>query len=332
MAEPVVIERIIDAPPQEAFDLLTRPDRLRRWQALSASIDLRVGGDYRFTIVPGSIAEGTITEIDPGRRIRLTWGWSGNDDVPPGASDLVIELEPQGDGTLVRFRHSGLEGEQAAGHAEGWNHYGDRLAAAAAAGDAGADEWAAGPEDLDHLTAAEASWALCQQIMRKFRGAIRDDPTTCADFTIHELVEHLMASLRSLGAAAGAEVPETIDADNAEDYIAQAVEPTLAAWRDRGLDGEVKIGDRSLPAEQMAGVLALEFFIHGWDFAQSIGEPFDAPPHLVAYIRSIADNTVRPESRGEGKAFASEQTPTSDDPIDELMAFTGRRPLAAPIG
>ena len=329
MADPVVIERIIEATPDEAFDLLTRPERLRRWHALSASIDLRVGGDYRFTIVPGSIAEGTITEIDPGRRLRLTWGWHGSDDVPPGASDLVIELEPVAEGTLVRFRHAGLDEEQAAGHGEGWNHYAERLATAAVDGDAGPDEWATAPEELDHLTAVEASWALCQRVMRKFSGAIKDDPTPCSEYTIHELVEHLMGSLRSLGGMAGADIPESIEASSGEDYIAQAAEPALAAWRARGLDGEVEFGDRTMPAEYMAGVLALELFIHGWDFAQAIGERFEAPDHLTAYIRSITESTVRPEFRGDGKGFAAEQSAATDDPIDRLMAFTGRLPMPA---
>ena len=329
MAEPVVIERLIDATPEEAFDLLTQPERLRRWQAVSASIDLRVDGAYRMTVVPGSIAEGAVTEIDPGRRIRLTWGWNGNEALPPGASDLLIELEPRDGGTLVRFSHAGLDEEQAQGHAEGWNHYGDRLVVAAAQGDAGPDEWAAGPEELDHLTAIEASWALCQRIMRKFSGAIKDDPTPCSDFTIHELVEHLMGSVRSLGGMAGAEIPESIDATNGEDYMAQAVEIALAAWRRRGVDGEVEFGDGAMPAEYMAGVLALELFIHGWDFAQAIGEPFGAPDHLTAYITSIVEGTITPEARGEGRGFAKEQDPPTDDPIDRLMAFTGRVPQAA---
>ncbi len=332
MADPVVIERLIEAPPEEAFDLLTQPERLRRWQALSAAIDLRVGGNYRFTIVPGSIAEGTVTELDPGRRVRLTWGWHGSDDVPPGSSDLVIELEPVEDGTLVRFSHAGLDEEQAAGHREGWNHYAERLAAAATDGDAGPDEWASAPEELDHLTAVEASWEICQRIMRKFSGEIRDDPTPCSEFTIHELVEHLMGSIRSLGSMAGADIAESIDASNAEDYIARAAEPALAAWRVRGLDGDVQFGDRSMPAEYMAGILALELFIHGWDFAQSIGVPFEAPEHLTDYVRSIVEGTVRPESRGEGKGFAAEREAASADPIDRLMAFTGRVPLTVDVG
>ena len=84
---PVVFERIIDATPDEAFALFTEPERLRRWKAVSAAVDLRVGGDYRLTVTPGHIASGTFTEIEPGRRVVYTWGWVGSDDLPPGSVD-----------------------------------------------------------------------------------------------------------------------------------------------------------------------------------------------------------------------------------------------------
>ena len=93
MSDPIVVERFIEASPDDTFALLTQPERLRRWQAVSASVDLRVGGEYRYTIVPGSIAEGTFTEIDPGRRLVLTWAWAGSFGSDTDPSSLVVELD-----------------------------------------------------------------------------------------------------------------------------------------------------------------------------------------------------------------------------------------------
>ena len=101
MADPIVFERVIDATVDEAFALFTEPERLRRWQAVSASVDLQIGGDYRLTVVPGSIAYGTFTEIDPGKRLVYTWGWKGEDTPPPSASSIAVEFEPVGDKTRV---------------------------------------------------------------------------------------------------------------------------------------------------------------------------------------------------------------------------------------
>ena len=135
MADPIVFERVIDATVDEAFALFTEPERLRRWQAVSASVDLKVGGDYRLTVVPGSIACGTFAEIDPGKRLVYTWGWQGTDHDPaPGGSSISVEFEPVGDQTKVTLTHSGLDDEGATNHSVGWTHFCDRLVVAAEAG------------------------------------------------------------------------------------------------------------------------------------------------------------------------------------------------------
>ena len=53
-----------------------------------------------------------------------------------------MELEPDGEGTLLRFMHSGLpDAEATAQHAHGWDHYLPRLEIAARGGDPGRDTW-----------------------------------------------------------------------------------------------------------------------------------------------------------------------------------------------
>jgi len=44
---------------------------------------------------------GTFTEVEPGRRVVFTWGREGSADLPPGASTVIITLEPPAGGTLV---------------------------------------------------------------------------------------------------------------------------------------------------------------------------------------------------------------------------------------
>ena len=114
---------LVPLGPEETFALLTEPERLRRWQAVTARVELRAGGEYRWTIVPGHTAAGTITELEPGKRIVFSFGWEDSDDLPPGASTVTITLEPAEGGTNVHLVHSGLTPEQAAGHQEGWDHY-----------------------------------------------------------------------------------------------------------------------------------------------------------------------------------------------------------------
>ena len=186
----------------DTFALITEPDRLRRWQVITARVDLRAGGDYRWTIMPGHSAAGAITEVEPGRRVVFTWGWEGSADLPPGASTVTITLEPADGGTLVRLVHEGLTGEQAASHGEGWNHYLGRLVTAAADGDAGADEWGVVAEP-GPITSAEATLAVCQRVLRGLPEADYHRPTVCTEFDVTQLAEHLIGSVTSLAGAAG---------------------------------------------------------------------------------------------------------------------------------
>ena len=133
-----------------------------------------------------------------------------------------------------------------------------------------------------------------------------------------------MGSMRGLGGMAGAEIPEEIPAVSAEDYIAQAAEPALAAWRTRGIDGEVPFGDGTAPAAVPAGILSLEFFIHAWDFARATGQQFSAPEALTAFVTGVAEQIIQPQFRGDGKGFAEITEPAHDDAVSKLMAFTGR--------
>ena len=171
---------LVPLGPDETFTLITEPERLRRWHTITARIDLRAGGDYRFTIVPGHSAAGKVKEIEPGRRLVLSWGWEDTDDLPPGASTVTITLEPVDGGTLVRLVHDGLTEQQAEGHGAGWDHYLERLAAAARDGDAGPDAWSS-PDELDGLSAAEASLAVCQSALRGVAASDGTLPTPCRE-------------------------------------------------------------------------------------------------------------------------------------------------------
>jgi uncharacterized protein YndB with AHSA1/START domain len=49
--------------------LITEPGRLPRWKTVSARVDLRAGGQYRWTVIAGHVAAGTFIEVEPGRRV-----------------------------------------------------------------------------------------------------------------------------------------------------------------------------------------------------------------------------------------------------------------------
>jgi uncharacterized protein (TIGR03086 family) len=306
----------------DTFALITEPDRLRRWQVITARVDLRAGGDYRWTIIPGHSAGGIITEVEPGRRVVFTWGWEGSADLPPGASTVTITLEPADGGTLVRLVHEGLAGEQLANHAMGWDHYLGRLVKAAANGDAGADEWG-NPAELDPLTSAEATLAVCQHVLRGVAEDACHRPTVCTEYDVTQLAEHLIGSVTALGAAAGAG-PGEATGTGLEARVAGPAQAMLEAWTAHGVDGTVKLGTREMPADLVLGIAAIEFLVHAWDFAQATGQQLTVSDALSQYVLDQARQIITPTGRARGLFAGPVETGPDADLLGRLIAFTGR--------
>ncbi len=319
---------VLPVTSEEAFALITDPERLRRWQTVSAVVDLRAGGGYRWTVIPGHVAAGSYREVEPGRRIVFGWGWEGNADLVPDASTVTITVEPAEGGSLVTLVHEGLTEQQAAMHAEGWNHYFDRLARLAAAGDAGPDEWAQVPESLTPVTAADAALAVIQPILRNLTAEDRPKPTPCTEFSCHELIEHLVGSLVRLGAMAGAHVQNPKEG-SLENRVSVMAAQVIDAWRSIDVDGMVPgPGDDPMPASYAASFLPLELVLHGWDLAQASGQRIQISDELVDYVRGLAEMVV-PAAR-PGGSFADEvPSVEGTSAVDRLAAFAGRTPLAA---
>lgn len=312
----------IPVDPDAAFALITEPERLRRWKTVAGRVDLRVGGDYRWTVVPGHSAAGTFTEIDPGKRIVYTWGWEGDADLPPGASTVTVTLEPVEGGTTVQLVHEGLNEEQEASHAEGWNHFLERLVLAATDGDAGPDDWAAAPDPINELASAEAALAVAQRALRGLKESDMESGTPCEDFTVAGLLDHLFGSIASIGKALGVTVADQPSA-SPEVRIADAAQVTLEAFRSRGTEGTLDMGFAELPATMVANILNLELLVHAWDFATATGQELAVSPVLSEYVLGLARNTISPEMRGS--SFAEETlVDESAASLDRLIAFTGR--------
>jgi uncharacterized protein YndB with AHSA1/START domain len=83
----IVLTREFDAPIQLVFDVLTKPEHLRKTiapygeEVTECSIDLRVGGNYHFVFVTDDGTEcsfrGTFLEVEPPTRTVQTWLFDG---------------------------------------------------------------------------------------------------------------------------------------------------------------------------------------------------------------------------------------------------------------
>jgi uncharacterized protein (TIGR03086 family) len=319
----------VDLPvgPDEAFALLTDPERLGRWASVVATVDLRAGGSWSWTVTPGHVAGGRVREVEPGRRLVLGWGWEGDDALPPDTSTVTVTIEGTESGSRVTLEHAGRGGDQLTGHGEGWAHYLERLERLSATGDAGPDSWAWAPEHLDPIVAGYAALATLQPVLRGLTAEDKPRPTPCEDLSCHQLAVHLMEGIAALGGMAGVTV-EIPEAGSLESKVSLMTDRTLLAWRARGLEGTVTDpAGREVPAAFGPAVVAIELLLHGWDLAQGSGQTMAVSDEVVAYVAQLAQPII---PAGRGVAFADERDPADGaGALDRFAAYSGRQPVPA---
>ncbi|HEY3791799.1 MAG TPA: SRPBCC domain-containing protein [Bradyrhizobium sp.] len=134
-------ETQIAAPPATVFAFLTDPEKIVSWMGAEAKTELHPGGLYLLKGVnKRRVARGAFREVVPVHRLAYSFGWDGDEEVPPGSGLIEIDLVDLDGATLLRMTHSGLpNAAQCTGHAKGWAHYLGRLGIAAAGRNPGAD-------------------------------------------------------------------------------------------------------------------------------------------------------------------------------------------------
>jgi len=96
-------EITLPVPPEEAWELVTDRDHLRRWLAPEVDIDMRRGGDVRIVEDDGEERTGTVELVDAPNRLRFVWETEGDEltvveiTVSPdegGSRIAITEREP----------------------------------------------------------------------------------------------------------------------------------------------------------------------------------------------------------------------------------------------
>jgi uncharacterized protein YndB with AHSA1/START domain len=132
----IVRELLIDAAPETVFAHFTDPSLLTKWMGRLAWLDPRPGGLMRLDYNGFDIMRGEYVEVNPPTRLVFTWGWESlaGDDTPPGSSRVEATFTPEGRGTRLHIRHSGLAPVLVAPHVHGWDLFLPNLAAVATGG------------------------------------------------------------------------------------------------------------------------------------------------------------------------------------------------------
>jgi uncharacterized protein YndB with AHSA1/START domain len=134
----------VDASPEVVFEVVSSPEHLKEWWPDEAEIEPAAGATGHVAFHRAAPEEAIVVPImvvdaRPPQRFSFRWGHEAGTVPGPGNSLLVtFDLEPSGEGTLVRmtetgFRERGWEAavlEQAyQEHSEGWDFFIPRLGA-----------------------------------------------------------------------------------------------------------------------------------------------------------------------------------------------------------
>jgi uncharacterized protein YndB with AHSA1/START domain len=118
-------------PPDRVFAAWLDPEAMARWIRPSPDCRIevqrfepRLGGAFRVVM---SMAEGdygysgTFTAIEPPRRLEMSWQWDQTTDEPYPETSVLVECEPDDEGTRLTLTHSRIRSlESRLAHAEGW--------------------------------------------------------------------------------------------------------------------------------------------------------------------------------------------------------------------
>jgi len=168
-------------------------------------------------------------------------------------------------------------------------------------------------------------------------------PTPCSQWTLGALLAHMTVQHKGFAAASaggGADLavwkPGAPSPDPVADY-AMAAELVIAAFAEPGVMErgfaipEIAPG-MEFPAPQAISFHFIDYVVHGWDVARSLGQAYELDPDLIEAALPVAEAVPEGERRlRPGAAFRPGlPAPDGAGPMDQILAMLGRDPGWSP--
>ncbi|MGD9701186.1 MAG: TIGR03086 family metal-binding protein [Acidimicrobiia bacterium] len=173
----------------------------------------------------------------------------------------------------------------------------------------------------------EQTFQHAHRVIAGVKASQHDDTTPCTEWTVRDLMEHMIGVVAGLGAAAAGAAPSpfTLGADPAAQFD-DASQAALAAWRTDGvMDRVVDGGAGPMPGHVLAGINLLDTATHTWDLATATGQNATLPDDVAAAALGASKAIVSPEIR-PGRFGPEVAAPSGADPTSQLVAYLGRTP------
>jgi len=189
---------------------------------------------------------------------------------------------------------------------------------------------------VDELTLVRGVLTKTADVVDAVPADAWDRPTPCADYDVQALLGHMVGWAEAFAAAASGSVPSgdpngvAGGSDSAARFRAAAVS-IVDGFATHGVDRTVQLGPgREIPASMLVTLVATEYLAHGCDLCRGAGVPVPYSGDEAEAALARAEQTLKPEFRGEGKSFGEIVPVDPGAPaIDRFLGFVGREPLSA---
>ena len=180
---------------------------------------------------------------------------------------------------------------------------------------------------MDLIDALDRTFTHAHDVVASVRPDQYDDKTPCAEWTVRDLLGHMIGVVHGLGAAASGRTPKpfSLGADPAG-QLQVAAAAAMTGWRTPGIfDQVIDGGAGPMPGRVLASINLLDTATHTWDLAIATGQPARLPDDIVAAAREASQMVVT-EERRPGRFAPEVPVPTGATPTEALVAFLGRTP------
>jgi uncharacterized protein (TIGR03086 family) len=180
---------------------------------------------------------------------------------------------------------------------------------------------------MDTVDALEQTFAHAHRVVARVVPDQYGDKTPCAEWTVRELLEHMIGVVDGLGAAVSGRtpVPFSLGADPAAQLEA-AASAAMVGWRTPGvLDRTIDAGPGPMPGRVLAGINLLDTATHTWDLATATGQPAALPEGVAMAALEASRAIVGPELR-PGRFDPEIAAPANATTTEVLVTFLGRTP------
>ncbi|WP_425326133.1 TIGR03086 family metal-binding protein [Nocardia otitidiscaviarum] len=162
-------------------------------------------------------------------------------------------------------------------------------------------------------------------------------PTPCADWTLRDLLIHMIAQHRGFAAAARGDDnpnhwrPHPLGPDPVADYRAAADDVLDAFAADDILERAFPLPEFTtefrFPGTQALTFHFIDYVVHTWDVDRTLGRTTTFDDDLLAAALPIAEFVPDDASRtAPGAAFAPRRPWTGEATLDRIVALLGRSP------